>query len=256
MKVIILAGGQQSTISDHPEGVPKPMAEIGGKPILWHLMKMFSAYGCHEFIICGGYKVNVIKEYFVDYYIYQSDITVDLASNQIEIHKKKTEDWQVSVLDTGLYATTGQRIDRAGKYIEDDDFIVAYGDCLSNIDIAEMIKFHYDSGKIMTMAVAEPTGRNSAVRLTDEDRLSGGTSTLKPENQLWVSAGILILNKKAFRYLQGNYEIDQQLIPELIEAGEATAYKHPGFYRAIETRRDKKDMENLWNASMAPWKVW
>lgn len=256
MKIIILAGGQQSTLGDHFEGIPKPMAEIGGKPILWHIMKMFSAYGYNEFIVCGGYKVNMIKDYFKDYYIYQSDITVDLASNTIEIHKKVTEDWQVTVVDTGVYATTGQRIDRVRKYIQEEDFIVVYGDCLSDIKIPELVEQHINESKIMTMAVAAPTGRNSAVRVEADGTLSIRSNVEQNENQFWVNAGLLVLNRKAFDYLKGNYEIDQQLIPELTAIGEAKTFKHPGFYRAIETKRDKNDLENLWNAGMAPWKVW
>lgn len=256
MKVVILAGGQQSTLADHFEGIPKPMAEIGGKPILWHMMKLFSHYGYNDFIICGGYKVNMIKDYFVDYYVYQSDITVDLASNTIEIHKKMTEDWQVTVVDTGLYATTGQRIDRIRKYIQGEQFLVVYGDCLWNIDVADIVKAHEDSGKILTMAVARPAGRNSAVVMEKDGRICQKDNAMETNNQLWVNAGILVLNRRAFDYLKGNYEIDQQLIPELSAIGEAFAYRHSGFYRAIETRRDKNDLENLWNAGMAPWKVW
>ena len=167
MQVVILAGGQRSTISNEQEGIPKPMAEIGGKPMLWHIMKSFSAYGLNEFIICGGYKVDMIKEYFMDYYIYQSDITVDLKTNTVEIHRNRTEDWKVTVVDTGLYSSTGQRVARIKEYIDGDTFIVASGDCLFDIDVNRMIAYHGEQGKTATMAVARPTGRNEALDIDE-----------------------------------------------------------------------------------------
>ncbi len=254
MKVVILAGGQRSTISNEQEGIPKPMAEIGGKPMLWHIMKVFSAYGLNEFIICGGYKVDMIKEYFMDYYIYQSDITVDLRTNSIEIHKNRTEDWKVTVVDTGLYAATGQRVAGIQRYIDEEEFIVAYGDCLFDIDVSKMIEYHKKQGKIATMAVARPTGRNEALDIDEAcqlRRVQSGAAL----SDAWTNACLYILNRKVFGILQGNYNLEKLLVDNLAEKGQLITYKHSGFWTPVETYRDRVNMENLWNAGIAPWVV-
>lgn len=256
MKVVILAGGQQSTIADEREGVPKPMAKIGGQPLLWHIMKQYSHYGYHEFIICGGYKVNTIKDFFADYYIYQSDITVDLADNTVTIHKKITEDWKVTVVDTGLYATTGQRIGRIEKYIEEDAFIVTYGDCLSDIDVEDMVNTYKEKEKVALMAVARPTGRNVLMPIDGEGRLENLLNSRLTENQAWANACTYVFDRRVFYYLQGNYELDKQLFLSLADKSEIVTYKHAGFWCPVETRRDKTELEGLWNSEMAPWKVW
>lgn len=252
MKVVILAGGQRSTISNEQEGIPKPMAEIGGKPMLWHIMKVFSAYGLNEFIICGGYKVDMIKEYFMDYYIYQSDITVDLQTNTIEIHKNRTEDWKVTVVDTGLYAATGQRVASIERYIEEEEFLVAYGDCLFDLDVDRMIRYHKEHGKLATMAVARPTGRNEALDI-DEAGLLKRIQPSGIESEAWTNACLYILNRKVFGLLQGNYNLEKLLIDNLAEKGQLITYKHDGFWTPVETYRDRVNMENLWNAGIAPW---
>ncbi len=256
MKVIILAGGSRSTISDEREGIPKPMVEIGEKPLLWHIMKQYSYFGYHDFLVCGGYKVNLIKNYFRDYYIYQSDITVDLATNEIEIHRKVTEDWKVTVMDTGLYATTGQRVSRTEKYIEDDMFLVTYGDCLSDIDISRLVQFACENDKLITMAVARPTGRNAVLSIGENCVLDSMNSTVIRDENSWTNACTFVFRRKVFNYLNGNYELDKQLFPELSGKGEIAVYKHDGFWCPVETRRDKVDLEGRWNAGMAPWKVW
>ncbi|MDE6202854.1 MAG: glucose-1-phosphate cytidylyltransferase [Lachnospiraceae bacterium] len=255
MKVLILAGGSKSTISEDREGIPKPMVEIGEKPLLWHIMKQYGHFGFDDFLICGGYKVNVIKNYFRDYYIYQSDITVDLATNQVEIHKKVTENWKVTVADTGLFATTGQRVSQAEKYIRDDRFLVTYGDCLSDINIKELVEFSMENDKLVTMAVAKPTGRNVVLPI-DENDILGNLCAAEPEGQSWTNACTFVFKKGVFPYLNGNYELDKQLLPTLSEKGQIAVYKHRGFWCPVETRRDKVDLETRWNAAMAPWKVW
>ena len=256
MKVVILAGGSRSTISDEREGIPKPMVEIGEKPLLWHIMKQYSYFGFHDFIVCGGYKVNTIKNYFRDYYIYQSDITVDLATNHIEIHKKMTEDWKVTVMDTGLFATTGGRVSRAGKYIEDEMFLVTYGDCLSNIDIRKLLNTALGNNKLITMAVACPTGRNRVVDVGNGDLLEGMNPAMGGRGSSWTNACTFVFRKKALKFLNGNYELDKQLLPELAEKKQIAVYRHEGFWCPVETRRDKVELENYWNAGIAPWKVW
>lgn len=252
MKVVILAGGQKSTISNEREDIPKPMAEIGGKPILWHIMRFFSAYGFNEFIICGGYKVDMIKEYFMDYYIYQSDITVDLQTNTIQIHKNRTEDWKVTVVDTGLYTSTGQRVAKIQEYIEDDTFLLTYGDCLSNIPVDKMLEFHRTQGKMVTMAVAKPTGRNEVVAM-DEDGQVAGRREAEKAGEAWTNACIYVMNKKVFGILNGNYGLEQLLEENLTEKKQLIVFKHEGFWTPVETYRDRVNMENLWNAGVAPW---
>ena len=252
MQVVVLAGGQRSTISNEQEGIPKPMVEIGGKPMLWHIMKSFSAYGLNEFIICGGYKVDMIKEYFMDYYIYQSDITVDLKTNTVEIHKNRTEDWKVTVVDTGLYSSTGQRVARIREYIESDTFIVASGDCLFDIDVSRMIAYHGEQGKVATMAVARPTGRNEALDINEAgliQRIQKNT----PVNEAWTNAWLYVLNEKVFDSLQGDYALENLLTDNLAGKGQLITYKHHGFWTPVETYRDRVNMENLWNAEIAPW---
>ena len=255
MKVVILAGGQQSTI-DERAGIPKPMAEIGERPLLWHIMKQFSFYGYNDFIICGGYGINMIKDYFMDYYIYQSDITVDLASNEITIHNRKTESWRVTVVDTGLYSATGQRVSRVQPYIEEENFLVTYGDCLSDINIQNLVEVHNQNDKIVTMAVAKPSGRNMIMDIHPDGRLAGMGNNTPEENQAWVNACTFVFNSRIFRYLQGNYELDLKCFPELADQDQVMTSKHYGFWNAVETKRDKVNLENLWNAGMAPWKVW
>lgn len=252
MKVVILAGGQKSAISNEQEGIPKPMAEIGGKPLLWHIMKSFSSYGLNDFIICGGYKVNMIKEYFMDYYIYQSDITVDLQTNKIEIHKNRTEDWRVTVVDTGLYSSTGQRVSRIQEYIEGDEFIVAHGDCLFDLDVKKMIAYHRERGRIATVAAARPTGRNEALDIGADGQIQKIQQNAAL-NEAWVNTGLYVLNRKAFDALQGNYSLEDLLTDYLAEKGELITFKHNGFWTSVETYRDMVEMENLWNAGIAPW---
>lgn len=256
MKVIILAGGQPSTIADAKENIPKPMVQIGEHPILWHIMKNFASYGLNEFIICAGYKVDMIKDYFNDFYIYQSDITVDLKSNHITIHDNITENWKVTIVDTGLFSSTGQRISKIQKYIDEENFIVAYGDCLSNIDMKAMMNFHEKSNKLATMAVAKPTGRNVVLSIGSKGELVNQRENEGKESAAWTNACNFIFNKKIFAYLLGNYALEQQLIKVLIEKQQISTYKHEGFWTPVETYRDKAAIETMWNAKMAPWKIW
>lgn len=257
---MILAGGQQSTLSRAHEGIPKPMAEIGEKPILWHLMKMYAAQGYNDFIICGGYKVNVIKDYFNDFYIYQSDVTIDLKNNKIEIHKKVTENWNVTIVNTGLYSSTGQRVSMIKDYLKDEDFIVTYGDCLSDIDVSKLERTHKNSGKIATLVTTKPTGRNILLPLDSEGNFCNHIAGIQESEELnsnaWINAYTMVFQKKVFDYLMGNYDLEKQLFFKLSEKKEMITYKHEGFWSAIETTRDRDELETLWNAGMAPWKIW
>lgn len=256
MKVIILAGGSRSTISDAGESLPKPMVEIGEKPLLWHIMKQFSYFGFTDFLICGGYKVNLIKDYFMDYYIYQSDVTIDLSNNQVTVHNKKTENWNVTVMDTGLYSTTGLRVSQTEGYINDDMFLVTYGDCISNINVASLVSYAQQNDRIATLAVAKPTGRNSVLQIDEDHILENTYAVGQQSHNSWANACTYVFHKKVFHYLNGNYELDKQLLPELMGRKEIVAYQHNGFWRPVETLRDKVELESLWNAGIAPWKVW
>ena len=242
----------QSSISNEAEGIPKPMVDIGGKPLIWHIMKHFSQYGLTEFIVCGGYKVDTIKEYFMDFYIYESDITVDLQSNTVEIHKKKTEDWKVTVVDTGLFSATGQRVSMIEKYI-DADFIVTYGDCLYDIDISQLIKYHNREGKIATVAMVKPSGREELLPLDEEGKLRYDSASHVENDNAWTNGDCFVFSPQVFSYLSGNYELEKALFVRLSEKDQLAAYKHAGYWLAVETKRDLYDAENLWNAGMAPW---
>lgn len=253
MKVVILAGGMQSTINNEYEGIPKPMVDIGGKPLLWHIMKHFAEYGLNEFIVCGGYRVDMIKEYFMDYYIYASDITVDLQTNTIEVHKEQTEDWKVTVVDTGVFSTTEQRVSLIHKYIDEENFIVTYGDCLSDINILEMIETHGMDGKIATIAMAKPIGRNQLLPIDDNGVLHYNQYGEISNETAWVNADCFIFNKRVFDYLTGNYDLEKHLFIKLSEKQQLSSYQHKGYWTAIETKRDLVAAENLWNAGMAPW---
>lgn len=252
MKVIILAGGLQSTISHEREGIPKPMVDIGGKPLLWHIMKHFSEYGLTEFIICGGYKVDMIKEYFMDFYIYDSDITVDLKNNTIEVHKKRTEDWKVTVVDTGLFSATGQRVSKIEKYV-DGDFLVTYGDCLSDINIRLLVETHYHEKKLATIAMVKPSGREQLLPIDAEGKLDFSNAIRVENDHAWINGDCFVFSKKIFKYLMGNHDLEKELFGKLTELQQAAAFKHYGFWTAIETRRDLVEAENLWNAGIAPW---
>lgn len=256
MQIVLLAGGAKSTVTDNVEGIPKPMAEIGEKPILWHIMKFFSGYGYKDFIICGGYKVNQIKEYFMDYYIYQSDITVDLQQNTVEIHKKKTEDWKVTVVDTGIDATTEQRIAKVQNYIINDNFIVAYGDCLSDIDVPELVRVHQNSKMTATLTVAKPTGRNKTLAI-DSTGLLKAESSDNDNKEAWVNACLMVFHKSVFQYdLNRKLELEDNLLLKLTEEGRAATYRHHGFWMPMETNRDRTALERMWSEDAAPWKNW
>ncbi len=252
MKVVILAGGMQSSISNEAEGIPKPMVDIGGKPLLWHIMKHFSQYGLTEFIVCGGYKVDKIKEYFMDFYVYESDITVDLQNNTVEIHKNRTEDWKVTVVDTGLFSATAQRVSMIEKYV-DGDFIVAYGDCLSDIDASELAAFHRQEKKIATVVMVKPSGREKLLPLDEEGHFRYGNSWDAEHDNAWANGDCYVFSPEIFKFLTGDCELEQAPFIRLCEKDQIAAYRHSGYWLAVETKRDLSDAERLWNAGMAPW---
>lgn len=252
MKVVILAGGLPSKLIEEDEKIPKPMAEIGGRPILWHIMKQYAHYGYNDFIICGGYKVEMIKEYFMNFYIYQSDITVDLSNNDVIVHNKKTEEWTVTVVDTGFRTSIPQRLKLIQEYLEGNDFIVSYGDCVSDININELVSFHNENSCMATLAVAKPNGRNVVLPVID--------GKFKPreirEENAWVNACNMVCKNSIYSYIEDNMVAEEQLFNLLMENGDAVPYIHNGFWSPMETVRDKMYLQNLWDKQKAPWKVW
>ena len=256
MKIVILAGGMQSTIVDEKEGLPKPMATIGEKPILWHVMKYFSTQGYHDFVVCGGYKVNLIKEYFMDFYIYQSDITVDLGSNEVIIHKKRTEDWNITVVDTGLDTTPSERVLQIQPYINGEDFMVVHGDCLFNIDINQLVSIHNRNRKLATIAVARPTGRNEILPITVDGIMMTDSIAALPENQAWVNACCKVFTQDIFKYLESTQNLGKKLFQTLTGENQIMTYKHYGFWSPVETKRDYTALQTMWNRNEAPWKIW
>lgn len=256
MKVVILAGGLPSTLIEEDEKMPKPMAEIGGRPILWHIMKQYSSYGYNDFIVCTGYKGEVIKDYFMNYYIYQSDITVDLQTNEVEIHRKQSEDWKVSVIDTGRESSVMQRLYMVKDYIGHETVLAVYGDCLSDIDVREMVKQHMSAGCIATFALAHPTGRNEILAL-GEDGTYKGIKAAGSNEDAWVNACSMVLEPEAFKCFAPQKEDDAPTVLErLAKEKTVRTYRHKGFWSPVETVRDKTWMETLWAENKAPWKVW
>lgn len=256
MKVIVLAGGLPSTLIEEDEKMPKPMAEIGGRPLLWHIMKQYAHYGYNDFVICTGYKGEVIKEYFMNFYIYQSDITVDLQTNEVQVHRKQTEDWKVSIIDTGKDSSIMDRLYMAREYIGREAALVTYGDCLSDIDIGKLVTQHKMSNDIGTFAVAHPTGRNRILPIDE----SG--CYVEKENcavkDAWVDACSMVLEPEAFQYLGKNVKppYASTIIDCLAQRVAVQTYFHEGFWSPVETVRDKTWLESLWATGKAPWKVW
>lgn len=256
MKAVILAGGMQSTVNDDYEGIPKPMAEIGEKPILWHIMKWLSFYGIKDFVVCGGYKISMLKDYFRDFYIYQSDITVDLQNNKVICHKNRTEDWHVTVVDTGLDTPPGKRLLQVRDYMGQEDFLVVHGDCVSNINVLDLVEFHQKNAKLLTLAVAKPTGRNTVLPLDEFGFYLENMQAELPQNQAWSDACCRIFKADIFPYLEKVPEIGQILFRQLADENQMISYFHDDFWCPMETKRDKIYLEKLWNTNEAPWRIW
>ena len=257
MKVVILAGGLPSTIGEAEEPEAKPMVRIGERPLLWHIMKQFSHFGFHDFLICSGYRSESIKEYFMNYYMYRSDITVHLASNAVDIHHKITEPWRVSIVDTGLTASTADRIFRVQKFLADEPFFIVFGDCLSNIDARAMMKTHLDAGKIMTLALARPTGRNTIIPTAPDGSLLHPGDPGYKIHDAWVNADTMICSPEIFQNVSdwgGRFEIE--VVKALNEIGQVASFRHDGFWLPVETVRDRKAAQALWDSGNVPWRVW
>lgn len=257
MKVVILAGGFGTRISEESHLKPKPMLEIGERPILWHIMKEYSKYGFNEFIICLGYKGYVIKEYFADYYLHTSDVTFDIANNEMTVHNNYAEPWKVTLVDTGLNTMTGGRIKRIQKYIGNEPFMLTYGDGVSDIDINELVKFHNSHNKIATITAVN-AGQRFGVLVIDDNKNIKKFREKKDVDGSWINGGYMVLNPEIFDYIKdGDSTVfEQQPLEQLARDGELMAYKHNGFWKCMDTLRDKIQLEELWNSGQAPWKVW
>ena len=257
MKVVILAGGKGSRISEESVLKPKPMIEIGGMPILWHIMKIYSFYGFHEFIVCCGYKGQMIKDYFIHYYIHQSDSTFSLTNQAVKIHESHAEPWKVTLANTGLHTLTAGRILKIKDYIEDDEFLLTYGDGVSDVDITRLIQFHHENGKIATITTTQPPGRFGALKIDETTNTVSGFKEKARADQAWVNAGFMVLNRKIFDYLgDGSEMLEAGPLEAVARDGEMTAYRHDGFWSPMDTLRDKGYLEELWNTGKAPWKLW
>ena len=256
MKVVILAGGLGTRISEETHLKPKPMIEIGGKPILWHIMKIYSAHGVNDFIICCGYKGYIIKEYFANYFLHMADVTFDMQNNQMHVHQRNAEPWKVTLVDTGENTNTGGRLKRVSDYVKDDEaFCFTYGDGVSDIDITKLIAFHKTQNVIATLTAAAPPGRFGALDIVGNKVLSFRE---KPKGDgMMINAGFFVLSPKVFNYID-NDETVWELAPlmSLAKNGNLAAFHHHGFWRPMDTLRDKNYLEDLWQSGNAPWKVW
>jgi glucose-1-phosphate cytidylyltransferase len=255
MKVVILAGGFGTRLSEETALKPKPMVEIGEQPILWHIMKMYSHYGFNEFIICLGYKGYVIKEYFANYFLHQSDITIDLATNSLEIHQNFSEPWKVTLVDTGLNTMTGGRLLRLKKYINNEQFMMTYGDGVADIDIGKLVQFHNEKKQLATLTAVQPSGRFGALRIDKNQNILDFQE--KPDGDgSWINGGFFVLEPEVFDYLKDDKTIfERQPLEELANGNNLNAFYHHKFWMPMDKLSDKKTLEKLW-ASKAPWKVW
>ncbi len=257
MKTVILAGGYGTRISEETTVHPKPMVEIGEKPILWHIMKIYSHYGINEFIICCGYKGYMIKEYFANYFLHRSDITFDLKNNEIKVHQNEVEPWKVTLVDTGNGTMTGGRLKRVHEYLEDETFCLTYGDGVSDVNIRDLINFHKENGTQATLTAVQPPGRFGAFRLgADEMKITSFREKPQGDNA-WINGGFFVLESRIFDYIEGDETVwEREPLESLARDGQLTAYRHSGFWQSMDTLREKNVLENYWKSENKPWKVW
>lgn len=256
MKVLILAGGYGTRISEETTVRPKPMVEIGGKPILWHIMKIYSTYGFNDFVILAGYKSYYIKEYFANYFLHQSDVTFDLANNQMEVHKNTSEPWKVTILDTGIDTMTGGRIKRAKEYIGNDDFMLTYGDGVADVNIEALVKFHQTHGKALTITSIQPEGRFGALDIGPNAQVHQFREKPKGDGS-WINGGFFVCKPEVLDYITGDSTIfERQPLENLAKNKEIFTYQHTGFWKCMDTLRDKNQLNEWWEKQVAKWKIW
>jgi glucose-1-phosphate cytidylyltransferase len=257
MKAVILAGGMGTRLSEETTLRPKPMTEIGGKPLLWHIMKIYSHHGFNDFIICLGYKGYVIKEYFYNYYMHQSDLTIDLATNELEFHNPKAENWRVSLVDTGQHTMTGGRIKRLEPLLGDGTFLLTYGDGVADVDLNALVAFHRARGRLATLTAVQPVGKFGAVEMSAAGLVSNFREKPKGDRG-WISGGFFVLEPEIFRYIEGGDLAvwEKHPLEGLARDRQLAAYRHQGFWHAVDNLRDKMELEAIWDSGSPPWKVW
>jgi glucose-1-phosphate cytidylyltransferase len=256
MKAVILAGGLGTRISEETHLKPKPMIEIGGKPILWHIMKLYSAHGINDFVICCGYKGYVIKEYFANYFLHMSDVTFDMANNDMQVHQQKAEPWKVTLVDTGDHTMTGGRLKRVAGYIKDQDaFCFTYGDGVSDVDISASIDFHRGHGKLATITAVQPPGRYGALQRAG-DKVTGFTEKPRGDGGM-INGGFFVLSPRCLELIEGDETSwESKPLTCLAESGQLMSFEHEGFWQPMDTLRDKNHLDELWASGTAPWKIW
>jgi glucose-1-phosphate cytidylyltransferase len=258
MKVVILAGGLGTRLTEETTVRPKPMVEVGGKPILWHIMKIYEHYGFEDFVICLGYKGHIIKEYFINYYLYNSDITVEVGSNKMDIHYSNTESFKVTLVDTGLETNTAGRIKKIQKYVGDETFMLTYGDGVGNVNIPELVKFHKASGKLATVTSIQMPGRFGTLSIAPDSSVSHFQEKI-PGDGIWINGGFFVLEPGIFNYLKGDMESiqwEKKPLVEIANDNQLAAFKHNDFWKSMDALRDKIELEELWQSGNAPWKLW
>jgi glucose-1-phosphate cytidylyltransferase len=255
MKLVILAGGRGTRLTEETLIKPKPLVDIGNKPIIWHIMKIYSHYGINDFIICLGYKGYLIKEYFANYFLHNSDLTIDLKKNSTTIHQKNSENWKVTLVDTGDDTLTGGRILKIKKYIK-SDFLLTYGDGLSNVNINKLIHFHKNNRKLVTVTAIQPQGRFGIIDINKKNKVTNFKEKPKGDNN-WINGGFFVLKPGIFNFLENESSVwEKKPLTEMTKRNQVMAFKHNGFWQAMDTVRDKILLDNLWDQGKAPWKIW
>lgn len=256
MKVVILAGGLGTRLSEETNLRPKPMVDIGDKPILWHIMKIYSSYGFNDFVICLGYKGYVIKEYFANYFLHQSDVTIDLKDNSILTHQSAAEPWKITLVDTGKTSMTGGRIKRIQKYIGNEPFLLTYGDGVGDININSLVKYHLANKKMVTVTAVQPSGRFGALNIDNNELVNSFLEKPKGDGS-WINGGFFVCEPSVFKFIKDDQTIwEREPMEQIAAANQMVAYKHTGFWKPMDTLRDKQELEQEWNSGMATWKTW
>ncbi|WP_367866798.1 glucose-1-phosphate cytidylyltransferase [Pedobacter sp. WC2423] len=257
MKVVILAGGLGTRLSEETGIKPKPMVEIGGMPILWHIMKIYSAYGYNDFIICLGYKGYIVKEYFTNYFLHKSDLTIDLKSNSFEIHKSEAESWKITLVNTGDDSMTGGRIKRIQKYVKDETFMLTYGDGVGDINIKSLVDYHLNHGKLVTVTSIQPLGRFGALAVSGDNEVFSFLEKPKGDGS-WINGGYMVCQPGIFNFINNGDDTiwEREPMQNIASSGEMYAYKHHGFWRPMDTLKDKHELNEMWNKGNSPWKIW
>ncbi len=258
MKVVILAGGLGTRLMEETEARPKPMVEIGGKPILWHIMKIYEAYGYNDFVLCLGYKAHLIKEYFLNYYLYNSDVTIELEKNKVDVHFSNSESFKVTLVDTGLSTNTAGRLKRVQKYLGNETFMLTYGDGVSDVNIRDLVKFHQSHRKLVTLTSIQTPGRFGNIEM-DENGIVDHFVEKPKGDGMWINGGFFVLEPGVFDYLEGdmdNIQWEKKPLIEIANDKQLAAYKHTGFWKPMDALRDRIELEQLWSSGEAQWKVW